>query len=332
MTFLSNDRLVFLYKKAFRKGEVVKMLSIKEKIQDKKVIATKQEGDNQLGYIFWYSVTSDVEVTRIELQQHFNTIGIDEAWLPNEIRPSDAFRRATKEIQRKKVPTNNPNIFQNFLVREVYSDNKVVQRNIVIEEVDQSGKRLNYDPKATVMTLVKENNDFEITSDNTTAKELAMEAKQRFQKYIDYYSAQQLRVMVNKYLSSLAPTAVRANGGVYFVPQTYATELKKLQLLCKILQSEGVSIPLYDTTDNQNLVLSKLENDLQETLKRCKELSETDNLRKALYKDGIEEARRIVKTYQTYKENLQIDVEKFENTLNDLRLTAVTLTQKIVKK
>jgi hypothetical protein len=306
------------------------MVNITQKIQDKTVVATKQEGGNQLGYIFWYSVTSDVEVTRIELQQHFNNIGIDEAWLPNEIRPSDAFRRATKEVQRKKVPTSDPNIFQNFLIREVYSDNKVVQRNIVIETVDQSGKRLNYDSKATVMTLNKENNDFQISADNSTARELAMEAKQRFQKYIDYYSAQQLRVMISKYLSSLAPTSVRPNGGVYFIPQSYATELKKLQLLCRTLQSEGVAIPLHDTSDNKNLVLSKLENELKETLSRCKEMSRTDSLRKQSYKDSIEEARRVVKTFQEYKNHLSLDLNNLESMINDLRLTAVVLTQKII--
>lgn len=203
------------------------MSNVNEKIRDKKVVVTKTESGSQLGYIFWYSVTSDVEVTRVELQQQFDTIGIDENWLPNKIRPSDAFRRATKEVQRKKVPTADPNKFQNFLVREVFSDNKMVQRNIVIETVDQSGKRLDYNSKATVMTLIKEDNNFTIWSDNDMARDLAHQAKTRFQKYIDYYSAQQLRVMINKYVSSLAPTAVRANGGVYFIPQSFAGDLKK---------------------------------------------------------------------------------------------------------
>lgn len=307
------------------------LLNVKEKIQNKEVVATVDEGNNQLGYIFWYSITSEVEVTRIDLQQHFSKIDIDENWLPNEIRPSDAFRRATTEVQRKKVPTNDPNIFQNFLVREVYSDNKMVQRNIVIETVDQSGKRLDYNSKATVMTLLKDSNEFNISSENSRAYELAYEAKQRFSKYINYYSAQQLRVMVSKYLSSLAPTAVRPNGGVYFVPQSFATELKKLELLCEFLQSEGVSIPLHDTSDNKNLVLSKLKNELEETLKRCQEIANQDHLKKQLYKDCIEEARRVAKTFQAYKQNLSLDVDSLENMVNDLRITAVALTQKIAK-
>lgn len=306
-------------------------MNVKEKIQNKTVIATRAENGKQLGYIFWYSVTSEVEVTREELQQHFINIGIDECWLPNEIRPSDAFRRATKEVQRKKVPTSNPNIYKNYLVREVYSDNKMVQRNIVNETVDQSGKRLDYNPKATVMTLIKKDNDFIVWSDDDKAKELANEARVRFTKYINYYSAQQIRVMVAKILSSLAPTAVRPNGGVYFVPQSNAVTLKKLQLLCESLKSEGVAIPLQDTFENQNLIVKNLENNLKEILLQCKELSETEHhLKKQLYKDSIEEAKRIVRTYQEYKQNLSLDLEHLENLINDVRLSAVALTQKIV--
>lgn len=306
------------------------MNEIKEKIRNSSVVA-KAEGDSQLGSIFWYSVSSEVQVTRDELKETFNNIDIDENWLPNEIRPSDAFRRSTREVQRKNIPTSDPTKFRNYLVREVYSDNQIIQRNVVIETVDQTGKRLAYEPNASVLTLDKENNSFNVLANDGYSQELGSEAKNKYQKYITYYSSQQLRIMVSKYLGSLAPTSVRPNGGVYFVPQSFAPDLKKLQLLCEALQSEGVSIPLYDTADNKNLVLTRLENELKEALVRCQELEETDNLKKAIYKDSIEEARRIALTYQEYKKSLSIDVDKLENTLNDLRMSAVKITRKITK-
>ncbi|MCB5936620.1 hypothetical protein LI012_14635 [Caldibacillus thermoamylovorans] len=310
------------------------MENIKEKIINREVVASTQEQHRtQLGYIFWYSVTGEVEITRQELREKFEEIGIDDVWLPNEIRPSDAFRRATKEIQRRKTPTSDPNKFLNFLVREVFSDNNSIQRNIVIEVVDQNGKRLQYNPNATVITLDKKNNDFIIWSepDNNKAKELAKEAEKRFRKYLNYYSAQQLRVMISKILASLAPTAVRPNGGVYFVPQNFATELKKLQLLCTSLQSEGVAIPLQDTSENRNLVVEKLESELKELLDRCKNLEKLNGVQKAIYKDSIETAKRITSTYKTYKEQLSLEVDKLEDMLNELRFSAVRLTEKIIK-
>lgn len=300
---------------------------ITEKIQNKTVVATKTESSNQLGYIFWYSVTSDIEVTRTELENLFQEIGIDKNWLPNKIRSCDAFRRATKEVQRKKVPTASSNVFLNYLVREVYSDKNIVQRNIVIETVDQSGKRLSYSPNATVMKLSKDNSDFTIWSENSYTRELAEEAKKRFIKYTEYYSAQQLRVMISKYLSSLAPTAVRPNGGVYFIPQSFHVQLKKLQLLCKKIKSEGVAIPLLDTADNKNLVLSKLENEMNETLERCRELLRSGTSKKQLYKDCIEEARKVAKTFQEYKNSLNLNLENLTDLLDEIRFAAVQLTQ-----
>lgn len=103
-------------------------------------------------------------------------------------------------------------------------------------------------------------------------------------------------------------------------------------MLCKFLNSEGVSIPLQDTSENKNLVLSKLENELKETLARCQELTEQGNLKKQIYKDGIEEARRIAKTFQAYKESLSIDIGNLEGMLNDLRLSAVKLTQQMANR
>lgn len=306
-------------------------INVNEKIQSGQVVAAKG-GESQLGYIFWYSISSDVEVTRLELQQKFQSIGIDESWLPNEIRPSDAFRRATKEIQRKKIPTSDPNKLKNILVREVYSGFDMIQRNIVIEIVDRSGKRLEYDANGAKLSLIKKTNDFTITIINDEVREIAKEAKTKFIKYVDYYSAQQLRVMISRYLASLAPTAVRPNGGVYFVPQSFAIELKKLQSLCVSLNSEGVAIPLYDTSDNRNLVLTKLENEMKEVLDRCRELEKTDNLKKQFYQDSIEEARKLAKTYKEYKKLLSLDISKLENLLDDLRLSAIRLTQKIAEK
>ena len=52
--------------------------------------------------------------------------------MPNTIRPADAFRRATKEIETRQA-TANAGVFENFLIREVFANRDCVQRNIVVE-------------------------------------------------------------------------------------------------------------------------------------------------------------------------------------------------------
>ena len=89
-----------------------------------------------------------------------------------------------------------------------------MQRNIVVESVNQAGKRLDYHSKVGVITLDKKNVSITFVSENETAKELCIEAEQKFNIFRDNYSAQQLRVMISKVLQSLAPTPVRPNGGI----------------------------------------------------------------------------------------------------------------------
>ena len=61
-------------------------------------------------------------------------------WMPNAIRPTDAFRGSTKEIVTRKS-TGHGVVFENFLICEVFWNRSHVQRNIV-KTVNQSGTSL----------------------------------------------------------------------------------------------------------------------------------------------------------------------------------------------
>ena len=100
-------------------------------------------------------------------------------------------------------------VFENYPIREVFADKYYLQRNIVVESVNQAGKRLDYNSKAGVITLDKKNEFITIVFENVTAKDLCMVAEQKFNIFKDNYSAQQLRLMVNKIFQSVAPTPVR---------------------------------------------------------------------------------------------------------------------------
>src|SRR5699024_7504379 len=120
----------------------------------------------------------------------------------------------------QRIATSRPNVFANILVRQVFSYKQVVQRNFVVVAVDQNRKRLSYNSKAGVIKLDKKNNSVTFLSNDTSINEVCIQIEQKFNIYKDHYSAQQLRVMVNKIMQSLAPTPVRKNGGIYFIPAT----------------------------------------------------------------------------------------------------------------
>lgn len=272
--------------------------------------AVNKVGDEQiLGHLMWFSVgrqlvkTSDLLTT---LQQ----VGLEESWLPNPIRSTDAFRRATKEIETKKA-TGQANVFENYLIREVFSDRDQIQRNLVVETVDQSGKRLDYDSQAGIITLDKKNDSLTFVTSNNTAKELCEEAEQKFNIYKEHYSAQQVRVVVGKILQSLAPTPVRPNGGVYFVPDSHTEGLNKLVAFTSALEnSEGFKIPVVNTYDNKQMVNKKLNEHLESILTECRS---SEHLRKSQVKDLVNHANSVIKDYKNYKNIVQSEADTFED-------------------
>ncbi|MFD1363181.1 DUF6744 family protein [Lentibacillus salinarum] len=178
------------------------------------------DNENQagiIGHLTWYSVAQQL-IERDELLQKLNQAGFGEEWMPKEIRQADAFRRATQEVKTRRK-TNQKDVHLNYLIREVYSDPTMIQRNIVCETVDQQGKRLDYDGQAAVLLLDKEHYRMEISAHDQTAHELAKEAESLFGLYSNHHSAQHLRVMIMDILKSMSPTPVGPNGGIYQFPK-----------------------------------------------------------------------------------------------------------------
>lgn len=272
------------------------------------VTAVQNIGEEEiLGHLMWFSVGKQL-VKRGDLLTTLTQAGLEGSWMPNPIRSSDAFRRATKEIEAKKS-TATANVFENYLIREVFADKEQIHRNIVVETVDQTGKRLNYNSQAGIITLNKKDDSLIFVTSNDMAKELCEEAEKRFKLYKDYYSAQQLRVMVGKILQSLAPTPVRPNGGVYFIPDSHTEGLNKLVRFTSALEnSEGFKVPIVNTFDNQQMVNKKLSEHLENILLECRS---SEHLRKSQVKELVNQANAVIEDYRNYKNIVQNEADHF---------------------
>lgn len=310
--------------------------TVKEGLKNNRLIASRQDGQGKLGSLFWYSISQQL-ISRERLKRTFDEAAMDQRWLPNPIRPADAFRRATWDVQKKlkKVETPTATIFLNFLIREVYSDHKRVQRNIVIEQVDKKGRKLAYNPTATVIEFNKESGSISISASRTmdwgeqNAKELALDAKDRFETYCRHYDAQTLRAMVKKVLASLSPTAVRPSGGVYFVPRHHQNELDRVvDLVSRLEGSEAFAVPLFNTKSNRGIVNSKLREDVLSVLSKCRMVMEGPDLKKSRITETLNEARRVVKTFHEYQSIVHLDLEVLNDSLAELKELAVGLMEK----
>lgn len=275
----------------------------------------KQEG--VIGHLCWYSVGEHL-VTRDELKAKLVASGLGEGWLPNEIRVADAFRRATREVQRRQK-SSIPNVFLNFLVREVFSDKDQVQRNVVIETVDQQGKRLDYNSTAAVLVLDKKTTSMFCQIIDPQVEELVKEAEQTFKIYKDNYSAQTIRIMAMNILKSMSPTPVRPNGGVYFVPSGHTEQLKKWVNFIKSLdKGEAFKVPLVNSFDNLEMVSTKLEEHLCGVINECEKAINRE-VKKYHVKAIIDDARRVIGDFNQYRNILESDIDRFEKYVNRIR-------------
>lgn len=297
-----------------------------------KVVAVQNEqqegiiGHLIIGHLMWYSVGNQL-IERDELERKLASAGLDEGWMPNPIQAHGAFRRATSEIQTKRS-TAQAGVHENYLVREVYYDKDMVQRNVVVETVDQKGKRLNYDSQAAVITLDKKTQNISVVSTNPTAEELAREAEQRFYLYRDHHSAQHIRAMLANILKSLAPTPVRPSGGVYFVPSSHEDGLRKLCRFASSLEnSEGFMVPLVNTMDNRQMVNQKLKEHFERIIKECG--SASDDLKKWQVKQIVEDARQAITNYKDYRSLVSDDFEAMETYIGNIRVQVARLMESL---
>lgn len=280
-------------------------------------MAVNNDGlENILGNLFWYSIGKQL-IKRTDLEQKFIDADVDLSFMPNEIRVVDAFRRATKESETKRE-TSTAGVFRNYIIREVYADKDIAQRNIVIETVDQSGKRLDYQAEAGIIRLHKENGTLttQVTNDEAL-NNMISDINEKFHLYKDYHSAQHLRVTVAGILKGLAPTAVKPNGGIYFVPGSQTKGLLNLITLCNSLESsEGFKIPVVNNFDNRKMVHKKYDDNINSLVNQ---LTSTDGLTKNQVREIVKEVDTLISDYKDYRGILEEERTGFDTKMVELK-------------
>lgn len=293
------------------------------------LIATTQPTNGYLGYIFWYSIGGGVKIEREELKRKLIENNLEEDWLPNKIRAVDAFRKATKDIERKRV-TSDPKIVENILVREVFFDEKMIQRNIVIERVDQNDKRLGYKTEVAILRLDKKTGTLFFETEEEEIRNICKEIEERYYMYKNYYTSQRLRMMITKLLSSLAPTPLRDSGVIYFVPRSMSERVKNVVGFIRSIGGEAFNVPVIDSKDNRHMVNVKLHDYLDQLLEGIKEMYQNpQRFKKSQIKDLIEETNRAIDDYKNYEKLVESEKELYFKKLSLLRDEVIKLMRTI---
>ncbi len=290
-----------------------------------KMVATKTEGAH-IGHLFWYSMGEDL-YGRDTLEKALNDNGLSTGFMPNKIRLVDAFRRASKEVETKKNLGNG--LYENYIVRDVYSDSGVTVRHIVKERVDSQGKRLSYDPGAARLILSRKEDDIEVTGTDDTAIELGNEAARKYNVFKSHHNGAAVRCMVQGILKTLSPTPVRPSGGIYFVPSAHDEGLRKLKNFCSTFtRGEGFKIPVVENEESLEMVATKVGEHLEGILGQCRTAINDGTLTKGKLAELINEAKSVVTGYRDYEKILVDQKEEMENRIQLVKESMLLLFDK----
>lgn len=279
-----------------------------------------------LGRLCWYTV-HDKEVSINELKEHYSIVGLPAEFLPKPVRPIDAFRRATTELEATRIPCGN-NYFLNILIREVKTDPKVAIRHIVKEIVDSKNVRLQYSVTGEIV-FERETNKIctRAFTDDTITKDLLIKAEELYNKYKENYDGSHIRRLVRDILYRLNPVIVRPSGGVYFVPEEHAETLLKLKKLIQLLGSEFFTIPLINDAETRDMILKKYVDQVTEQIIEISTLMNKGDVTKAEMVTLFETSKKLLQQLDQYEGILQAELTDLKERANLLKLQLMQILE-----
>lgn len=284
------------------------------------------QSESLFGRLCWYTV-HDREISINELKEHYNIVGLPAEFLPKPVRPIDAFRRATTELEATRIPCGN-NYFLNILVREVKTDFKVVIRHIVKELLDSKNVRLQYSVTGEIVFERETNKIYtRAFTDDTIIKDLLIKAEELYNKYKESYDGSHIRRLVRDILYRLNPVIVRPSGGVYFVPEKHAETLLKLKKLIQMIGSEFFVIPLINDAETRDMILKKYIDQVTEQIIEISTLMNKDDVTKAEMVTLFETSKKLLQQLDQYEGILQAELTDLKERANLLKLQLMQILE-----
>ncbi|KLU62305.1 hypothetical protein CEB3_c13490 [Peptococcaceae bacterium CEB3] len=295
-------------------------------LENMAAVQNLQNESAHIGHLFWYSLSDDL-FSRSLLEQTLAQVGLSESFLPRPISFGDAFRRATKEVECSRHPSNG--VTENYLVRDVHSDSKVAVRHIVRETVDTQGQRLSYREDEAVLTLDKKTGDMTCHAWGY-GRELGNEAQRLFETFKENYGGQVVRNMILNMLKTLSPTPVRPSGGVYFVPSAHDGDLAKLVMfVSSFAKGEAFKIPVVNTEESVRMVEQKVADHLDGILSQCRQAVSNASLTKSKLAEIINESKEVIAGFHDYEKIVSQHRDGMESRISLIRDAVSLLMDKV---
>jgi hypothetical protein len=199
------------------------------------VTSTLAAGDEHLGdIIFWTLAGARIE--RPALEQIWSASGLNAELLPEPPTIERSFKTAVKESQ-----AGHPDL----LLRLAREDEHQIAFGVVKEHRQGDGT-LTYTQEATA---ILERAAGRVTAD-AAHHEVVAAIQSRFELLKSTHTPDDVRRAVVRALHSFAAVTLRDGGGIYWVPQTVAEKVRRLQVAVEQIGSSRMYlVPVHRTTE-----------------------------------------------------------------------------------
>jgi hypothetical protein len=233
--------------------------------------------DNLLGYLEFHSV-ADFKIRKDDLATLWSKHNLPHEFLPGEIRPCDAFRRASTTAQGEvKVAWSGEQYNARLLVREVKSDACEIVRLLVREIVDSKNEVLDY-ATAGKITFLRNQGTVKTECAWGMLSEYGYDGVLRkmadtFDEFSNFHNRDTVRNLITRVVRSTNPVSIVSHSSGKFVPKKNKAMLDNVKGLLLDLrkfssdQDCGMEIiPIIDTKDQRELVARRASIELSSEL------------------------------------------------------------------
>lgn len=222
-----------------------------------------------LGHLLFLNL-DEVKIHKDDLSQLFTKHNLSQTFLPNEIKPHDAYRRASSKAARTiEVPNGNGGVQKaRLLVRETKKDDKQVVRNLVRELLDEKNAAAEY---ATVGKLIfdRDKDTMNVTWDANYLNEydyrkILEDTQDLYVEWTQYHTKDTVRNIMNKVIRSMYPVSIMQGGRAQFIPKRSQEVLYNMKAVIEDLPGGSLAeiIHVIDTTDQRDLITKNLEKEV----------------------------------------------------------------------
>lgn len=297
-----------------------------------------------LGSVLYFTI-SQLSISLADAREDLEYLGLPLDMLRKRLRPIDAFKKATKELE-KKFGTDE-GIRSVFMVRPAGEDEFSVHRFVVLErlKIEQGKKRrLAYEVVAEVrfhrgnlLHYAKGDSEYvghgiEVIPKNvpglvyTETEEEWLEESlrtlpERYRYWCTHLDEHAIRTYVREFIVNLGGTCLKESGSFYFLAQRHTKAVDALKHWLRSLGQEFNSFPLLDIAEQRDILRQAVAQETREEIERLQgqiapALKGERKMRPATAQELLAKSGELLERAKEYEQLLDRDLEDTRDLLD----------------